>query len=63
MIYLRLLSVADGSLMELETHILLAQRLSCLKITDVQPLLVLTSEVGRMLAGLIRELKSLPSPV
>jgi len=61
--YLRLLSVANGSLMELETHILLAQRLSYLKITDVEPLLVLTSEVGRMLAGLIRKLKSLPSPV
>jgi four helix bundle protein len=59
--YLHHLSVANGSLMELETHLLLAQRLSYLKTTDVQPLLVLTSEVGRMLAGLMRKLKSLTS--
>ena len=61
--YLRLLSVANGSLMELETHLLLGQRLSYLKTTDVEPLLVLTSEVGRMLAGLMRKLKSLTSAV
>jgi four helix bundle protein len=61
--YLHHLSVANGSLMELETHLLVAQRLSYLKISDVEPLLALTGEVGRMLAGLTRKLKTLTSPV
>jgi four helix bundle protein len=45
--YLHHLSVANGSLMELETHLLVAQRLSYLKTSDVEPLLALTNEVGR----------------
>jgi four helix bundle protein len=61
--YLHHLSVANGSLMELETHLLVAQRLSYLKISEVEPLLGLTAEVGRMLAGLSRNLKTVTSPV
>jgi four helix bundle protein len=61
--YLHHLSVANGSLMELETHLLVAQRLSYLKMSDVEPLLALTAEVGRMLAGLIRKLKTVTSVV
>lgn len=55
--YLRHLSVANGSLMELETDLLIAARLSYLKTDEVEPVLALASEVGRMLAGLSRSLK------
>ena len=61
--YLRHLSVANGSLMELETHLLVSQRMSYLQMSDVEPLLALTAEVGRMLAGLIRKLKTVASPI
>jgi four helix bundle protein len=49
--------------MELETHLLIAQRLAYLKTNDVELLLSLTAEVGRMLAGLTRKLKTVSSPV
>jgi four helix bundle protein len=55
--YLHHLSCANGSLMELETHFLIASRLSY--ITEAQLRLVLdnAAELGRMLAGLIGKLK------
>jgi four helix bundle protein len=56
--YLHLLSIANGSLMELETHFLLAGRLGYLSVEPTNQLLDQTAEVGRMLAGLIRSLKS-----
>ncbi len=46
------LAVANGSLMELETHLLLATRLSYLRVNELEPALMLTAEVGRMLTGL-----------
>lgn len=55
--YLHHLSVANGSLMELETHLVLASRLSYVPMKSVEPLLNLSAEVGRMLAGLFRSLK------
>ena len=55
--YVRHLSIANGSLLELETHVLLAQRLSLLGKSDGSRALSLASEVGRMLAGLIRRLR------
>jgi four helix bundle protein len=51
------LSVANGSLMELETHLLIANRLCYLKETDLEPVLSRTAEVGRMLAGLAKALR------
>ena len=44
--------------MELETHFLLAGRLGYLKEQQVNSVLDLTAEVGRMLAGLIKSLKT-----
>jgi four helix bundle protein len=44
--------------MELETHFLLAGRLGYLDAEPMNELLDQTAEVGRMLAGLIRSLKS-----
>src|SRR5213594_2992071 len=55
--YLRQLSVANGSLMELETQILIAGRLGYLPADERDILLARTSDVGRMLAGLIAALK------
>ena len=56
--YLHHLSVANGSLMELETHLLLANKLSYVQMSRVEPVLRLAAEVGRMLAGLTRSLKT-----
>ena len=56
--YIHHLSMANGSLMELETHFLLAERLGYLKVESLNRLLDQTAEVGRMLAGLIRSLKN-----
>jgi len=56
--YLRHLSVANGSLMELETHLLIVQRLSYASSDEIDPLLTHTAELGRMLAALSRSLRS-----
>ncbi|MBI1955545.1 MAG: four helix bundle protein [Acidobacteria bacterium] len=55
--YLHHLSVANGSLMELETHLHIANRLSYLETRQIEPVLSLSAEVSRMLSGLIRALK------
>jgi len=56
--YIHHLSVANGSLMELETHFLVACRLSYITEPQLESLLRNTSELGRMLAGLISKLKA-----
>jgi four helix bundle protein len=55
--YLRQLSVANGSLMELETQFLIALRMGYLSNEDGDQVLGHASEVGRMLSGLVRALK------
>ena len=55
--YLHHLSIANGSLLELETHILVSGRLSYAQQEHVERILGMIGEVGRMLAGLIRSLK------
>jgi four helix bundle protein len=45
-----------GSLFEVETQLLVAQRVSYLCKEQIQPLLVLTDEIGRLSSGLIRSL-------
>jgi four helix bundle protein len=54
--YLRHLRIANGSLKELETHLLLAQRLGLLEEGTMSGLLRLTDQLGRMLTVLIRKL-------
>jgi len=54
--YLNHLSIAFGSLMELETQIQIAGRLSYINEDEVIALLVKAEEVGKMLAGLKRSL-------
>jgi four helix bundle protein len=56
--YLHHLSFANGSLMEVETHILLAEKLNFVTKSESEISLSKSAEVGRMLAGLTRSLKS-----
>ena len=56
--YLHHLSIANGSLMELETHIIIAQRLNYLAANDVEHILSLSGELSRMLTGLTKKLSA-----
>jgi four helix bundle protein len=56
--FLRHLSIANGSLKELETHLLLVERLALVSRDEVLAALSLADEVGRMLGGLIRSLRT-----
>jgi four helix bundle protein len=56
--YLHHLSCANGSLMELETHFLIARKLSYITEEQLKSVLWNSAELGRMLAGLISKLKA-----
>ena len=55
--YIHHLSIANGSLKELETHLLITGRLSYLKNSELQPVLELSDEIGIMLNSLMEKLK------
>ena len=55
--YIQALRVAQGSLKELETHVLLARRFQYATEEDVGPVLETCDEVGRMLRALIRAIQ------
>jgi four helix bundle protein len=57
------LSIAYGSLMELETHLIIAARLAYLNSANANSLLERTSEIGRMLNGLRKHLRPAASAV
>jgi len=59
--YLRSLSVAIGSLQELETEVTLARHLGYVTANDVLHINQTTDEIGRMLGALARKLRH-PSP-
>jgi four helix bundle protein len=54
--FVHFLSIANGSLLELETQCLIAQRLAYINETQTNGLLLLTEEVGRLITGLDRSL-------
>jgi four helix bundle protein len=54
--FLNHLSMARGSLMELETHLLLSQRVGLLEQADMEKLLALSDRISRMLTGLRKAL-------
>ena len=56
--YLHHLSIANGSLMELETQIAIALRRGYLDSSEAQRCFDLSGDVGRLLAGLVRALKA-----
>ncbi|MCB1317823.1 MAG: four helix bundle protein [Leptospiraceae bacterium] len=56
--FLQFLSVASGSLAEVETQLILAGRLKMLPEPEMQQLLEQAGEINRMLSGLKRSLRS-----
>ncbi len=56
--FLQFLGVASGSLAETETFLVLASRLQLASPQQVQPVQELAAEIGRMLNGLKRSLRS-----
>ena len=56
--YVRFLRVAQGSLKELETHLLLAERLDLCTNETVGPPLALADQLGRMLRSLYRSVQN-----
>jgi four helix bundle protein len=55
--YLQFLSIAQGSLKELETQTILAQRLGYATVSQAERILLDSEIVGKMLGGLIRSLR------
>ena len=55
--YLHHLSVANGSLMEVETQLMIAGRLGYVSREAEEGILGHAAEVGRMLSGLVRALR------
>ncbi|MGD0191220.1 MAG: four helix bundle protein [Rhizomicrobium sp.] len=55
--FIQFLRIAQGSLKELETHLIIVQRVKIAKTIAVQPLLDNCGSLGRMLRTLIRSLQ------
>lgn len=55
--FLRFLSIARGSLAEVETQLILAQRLAYIEDIELTRLLEAADEISRMLSGLISKLE------
>jgi four helix bundle protein len=56
--YLQFLQIAQGSLKELETHVIVSEKLFYLTSSQTKRVLTETDELGRMLGSLIRKLRS-----
>ena len=54
--FLRHLSIAYGSLREVETQLFIAERLSYLTAAQLEPVMAYAGEVGRLLNGLMNSL-------
>jgi len=55
--FLHFLSIARGSLQEVETQILIAERLNYLNAVQTEHVICLSSEVGRLTSGLVSSLE------
>ena len=55
--YIHALRISQGSLKELETHVLLAQTVELMDKTDAEQILGASEEVGKLLRSLIRGLQ------
>jgi len=60
--FMRFLSIAYGSLAELETQMLISQNLGLVAEKEIEPLLNDASRVGRMINGMIAGLEKKLSP-
>ena len=56
--FLNFLSIARGSLMEVETHLILSQRVGLIDQPTLDALLKTSDEISRMLSGLRRALEA-----
>ena len=56
--YLQFLKIAQGSLKELETHLVIAQRVGIAPDASIDPLLVSCESVGKLLRLLIKKLSN-----
>src|SRR5262245_14547439 len=56
--FIQHLRIAQGSLKELETHLILARRVGVLEENNLNPLLGTCQELGKMLRALIRSLQA-----
>ncbi len=54
--YKRFLNIAQGSINELETHLILSSRVRLCSKESIEPLINLSKEIGRMIIALIRKL-------
>ncbi|MFO0427364.1 MAG: four helix bundle protein [Planctomyces sp.] len=55
--FLNHLSIARGSLMELETHLILSEKLNFVSSATIEETLQMTSEISRMISGLMQSLE------
>jgi four helix bundle protein len=55
--YAHFLRIAQGSLKELETHLILAERVGVAPVASTEDLLTKADELGRMLRGLISKVQ------
>ena len=60
--YIRFLGIAKGSLGEVETQIYLARRLNYLDLQSTERLFEQSTEIGRLLNGLLRSLRKSDLP-
>ncbi|NGN40329.1 four helix bundle protein [Mesorhizobium sp. CGMCC 1.15528] len=56
--YQQFLRIAQGSLKELETHLLIAQRVGITSRPAIEPLMTLSESIGKLLRLLIRKLST-----
>jgi four helix bundle protein len=56
--FIQFLRISQGSLKELETHLLLAARVGLATMEEIEAVLRQCDELGRMLRGLIRSIQS-----
>ncbi|WP_256973481.1 four helix bundle protein [Nostoc sp. T09] len=55
--YIRFLNIAQGSINELETHIILSQRVGLCSQTDIESIIYLLREESRMIIALMKKLE------
>ncbi|MBD2451150.1 four helix bundle protein [Nostoc sp. FACHB-152] len=55
--YIRFLNIAQGSLNELETHLILSERVNLCKQADIELIVSLLREESRMIIALIKKLE------
>jgi four helix bundle protein len=55
--FIQFLRMSQGSLKELETHLLLAERVKLVRMEELEPLLKRCDELGKMMRSLIRSIQ------